>query len=64
MIDWDKAKEIAALLEVLKEDSRRETLMVLLKAEGFRLTKTVPSVQLYDLNKLSEFIRLYSKRIE
>lgn len=64
MIDWDKAKEIAMLLEVVKEDSRRETLMVLLKAEGYRLPRAVPSSQLHDLNKLAEFIRLNSKRIE
>jgi len=64
VIDWDKAKEIAALLEVIKDDCRRDVLMVLLKAEGFRLTKTVPSAQLHDLNKLAEFIRLNSKRIE
>jgi len=64
VIDWDKAKEIAMLLEVVKEDSRRETLMVLLKAEGYRLPRAVSSSQLHDLNKLAEFIRLNSKRIE
>jgi hypothetical protein len=64
MIDWDKAKEIVMLLEVVKEDSRRESLMMLLKAEGYRLPRAVPSSQLHDLNKLTEFIRLNSKRIE
>jgi len=64
VIDWDKAQEIAMLLEVVKEDSRRESLMMLLKAEGYRLPRAVPSVQLHDLNKLAEFIRLNSKRIE
>ena len=64
MIDWDKAKEIVMLLEVVKEDSRRESLMMLLKAEGYRLPRAVPSSQLHDLNKLAEFIRLNSKRIE
>jgi hypothetical protein len=63
MIDWDKAKEIATLLEVVKEDSRRESLMMLLRAEGYRLPRAVPSSQLHDLNKLAEFIRINSKKV-
>ena len=63
MIDWEKAKEIATLLEVVKEDSRRESLMVLLKSEGYRLPRAVPTSQLYDLNKLAEFIRIYSQKV-
>ena len=62
MIDWEKAKEIAGLLEVVTESSRRESLMVLLKAEGYRLPRAVPSSQLHDLNKLAGFIRLHSRR--
>ena len=62
MIDWDKAKEIATLLEVVTESSRRESLMILLKAEGYRLPRAVPSSQLHDVNKLAEFIRLNSRR--
>lgn len=64
MIDWEKAQEIVHLLEVVKEDSRRESLMVLLKAEGYRLPRAVPTDQLLDLHKLAEFIRLNTKRIE
>jgi len=62
VIDWDKAKEIATLLEVVTESSRRESLMILLKAEGYRLPRAVPSSQLHDVNKLAEFIRLNSRR--
>jgi len=64
VIDWDKAKEIATLLEVVTESSRRESLMVLLKAEGYRLPRAVPSSQLHDLNKLAEFMRLYAVEIK
>ncbi len=64
MIDWEKAQEIARLMEVVKEDSRRDTLVVVLKAEGYRLPKAVPSSQLYDLHKLAEFMRLYAVEIK
>lgn len=64
MIDWEAAKQLASLMEVVKEDCRRDALAVVLKSEGFRLTKTVPSDRLRDLNKLAEFVRLYSKRLE
>jgi hypothetical protein len=62
VIDWDKAKEIAMLLEVVTESSRRESLMILLRAEGYRLPRAVPSSHLHDVNKLAEFIRLNSRR--
>lgn len=48
-------------MEVVKEDSRRDTLRVLLKAEGFTLPRAVPADTLHDLHKLAEFIRLHSK---
>jgi hypothetical protein len=64
MIDWEKAQEIVRLLEVVKEDSRRESLMVLLKAEGHRLPRAVPTDLLLDLHKLAEYIRLNTQRIE
>ena len=64
MIDWEKAQEIARLLEVVTPEARRDALVVVLKAEGFRLTKAVPSERLFDLYKLAEFIRLYSVEIK
>lgn len=64
MINWDKSQDIVRLLEVIKEDSRRDTLRVLLKSEGFYLTKAVPSECLFNLCKLSEFIRLYTVEIK
>jgi len=64
VISWDKAQEIVRLLEVVKEDSRRESLMVLLKVEGYRLPRAVPSAQLFDLYKLTEFIRVYAVEIK
>ena len=64
MISWEKAQDIAKLLEVVKEDSRRESLMMLLKAEGYRLPRAVPSSQLFDLHKLTEFIRVYATEIK
>ena len=63
-MDWEKAKELARLLEVVTPEARRGALSVLLKAEGFRLTKTVPSSQLFDLYKLAEFIRVYAVEIK
>jgi hypothetical protein len=63
-MDWEKAQEMARLLEVVTPESRRGALVVLLKAEGFRLTKTVPSSQLFDLYKLAEFIRVYAVEIK
>jgi hypothetical protein len=63
-MDWEKAQEMARLLEVVTPESRRGALVVLLKAEGFRLTKTVPSSQLFDLYKLAEFIRVYAVGIK
>lgn len=64
MVDWDKAQELVRLLEVVTPEARRDALMMVLKSEGFRLPRAVPSDQLFDLNKLSEFIRLNAKRIE
>jgi hypothetical protein len=63
-MDWEKAQEIAKLLEVVTPEARRGALSVLLKAEGVRLTKTVPSSQLFDLYKLAEFIRVYAVEIK
>jgi len=63
-MDWEKAQEIAKLLEVVTPEARRGALSVLLKAEGIRLTKTVPSSQLFDLYKLAEFIRVYAVEIK
>jgi len=63
-MDWEKAQEMARLLEVVTPEARRGVLAVLLKAEGYRLPRAVPSSQLYDLHKLAEFVRLNSKRIE
>ena len=63
-MDWEKAKELARLLEVVTPEARRGALVVLLKAEGYRLPKAVPSSQLYDLHKLAEFIRLYAVEIK
>lgn len=62
VIEWDKAQEIAALLAVVKENCRRDVLQVLLKGEGFHLTRTVPADQLMDAHKLAEFLRVYSRR--
>ena len=64
MINWEKAQEIARLMEVVTPEARRDALVVVLKSEGFRLTKAVPSSQLFDLYKLAEFIRLYSVEIK
>ena len=64
MIDWGKAQEMARLLEVVTPEARRGALAVLLKAEGYRLPRAVPSAQLFDLYKLAEFIRLYSVEIK
>lgn len=64
MIDWDKAQELVRLLEVVTPEARRDALMIVLKSEGLRLPRAVPSDQLFDLNKLAEFIRLNAKRIE
>lgn len=61
VISWEKAQEITKLLEVVKEDCRRESLAMLLKVEGFMLLRTVPTDTLYDLHKLAEFIRLHSR---
>jgi hypothetical protein len=64
VIDWDKAQAISILMEVVTQEARRETLRALLKSEGFRLTRTVPSNCLFDKHKLAEFIRLNTKRSE
>lgn len=61
-MEWEKAQEIAKLLEVVTPEARRGALAVLLKAEGYRLPRAVPSSQLNDVNKLAEFIRLHSRR--
>jgi len=61
VISWEKALEITKLLEVVKEDCRRESLAMLLKAEGFQLPRAVPTDTLHDLHKLAEFIRLHSR---
>jgi hypothetical protein len=52
------------LLEVVTPEARRDALSVLLKAEGYRLPRAVPSSQLYDLHKLAEFMRLYAVEIK
>ena len=64
MLAWDKAQQISALMEVVTQESRRDTLRVLLKAEGVHLTRAVPTATLCDAHALAEFIRLNSKQIE
>jgi hypothetical protein len=63
-MDWEKAKELVRLLEVVTPESRRGALSALLKAEGYRLPRAVPSSQLFDLYKLAEFIRVYAVEIK
>jgi len=55
---------MARLLEVVTPEARRGVLAVLLKAEGYRLPRAVPSAQLFDLHKLTEFIRVYAVEIK
>jgi hypothetical protein len=64
VISWEKAQEMARLLEVVTPEARRGVLAVLLKAEGYRLPRAVPSSQLFDLHKLTEFIRVYATEIK
>ena len=64
MIDWDKAREIVCVMEVVTLEARRDTLRALLKAEGYRLPRAVPTDVLLDLHKLAEYIRFNTKRIE
>lgn len=63
-MNWDKAQELVRLLEVVTPEARRGVLAVLLKAEGYRLPRAVPSSQLFDLYKLVKFIRLYAVKIK
>jgi len=63
-MDWERAQGLARLLEVVTPEARRGVLAVLLKSEGFRLTKTVPSDRLLELYKLAEFIRFYAVEIK
>ena len=64
MIDWDTAQEIASVLSAVTPEARRDTLRVLLKAEGYCLTRAVPTDQMLDFYTLAEYLRLNSKRIE
>ena len=64
MIDWDKAQEISHVMSVVTPEARRDTLRVLLKAEGFRLLRAVPTDQMSDFYTLAEYLRLNTKRIE
>lgn len=55
---------LAVVLSAVTLEACRDTLKVLLKAEGFRLLRAVPTDQLMDLHTLAEFVRLNFQKIE
>jgi hypothetical protein len=63
VISWEKAQEIANLMDVVKDECRRDALSVSLQFEGFKLIKVIPSSQLFDPSRLAAFVRLNTRKI-
>ena len=64
MIVWHQAHRAAQLVSSVKPNAREDTLSMVLRDMGYRLTQPVPVESLYDLTKLAVWVRLHARALK
>jgi cell wall assembly regulator SMI1 len=64
MIVWHQAHRAAQLVAAVKPGAREDTIGMVLKDMGYRLTQPVPRESLYDLTKLAVHVRLHARAMK
>ena len=64
MIVWHQAHRAAQLVSSVKPNAREDTLSMVLRDMGYRLTQPVPAESLYDLTKLAVWVRLHARALK
>ena len=64
MIVWHQAHRAAQLVSSVKPNAREDTICMVLKDMGYRLTQPVPPEALYDLTKLAVWVRLHARAMK
>lgn len=64
MIVWQQAQRAAQLVSSVKPGAREDTLSMVLRGMGYRLTQPVPVESLYDLTKLAVWVRLHARAMK
>lgn len=64
MIVWSQAHRAAQLVSGVKPGAREDTVAVVLRDMGYRLTQPVPAESLYDLQKLAVWVRLHARALK
>ena len=64
VIVWHQAHRAAQLVSSVKPGAREDTVAVVLKDMGYRLTQPVPPECLYDLTKLAVHVRLHARAMK
>ena len=64
MIVWHQAHRAAQLVAAAKPGAREDTIGMVLRDMGYRLTQPVPPESLYDLTKLAVWVRLHARAMK
>lgn len=64
MIVWQQAQRAAQLVAAVKPGAREDTIGMVLRDMGYRLTQPVPRESLYDLTKLAVWVRLHARALK
>ena len=64
MIVWHQAHRAAHLVAAVNPSAREDTIGMVLKNMGYRLTQPVPAEALYDLTKLAVWVRLHARALK
>jgi hypothetical protein len=64
VIVWHQAHRAAQLVSSVKPNAREDTICMVLKDMGYRLTQPVPPEALYDLTKLAVWVRLHARAMK
>jgi hypothetical protein len=60
VIVWSQAHRAAQLVSSVKPGAREDTICMVLRTMGYKLTQPVPPECLYDLQKLAVHVRLHA----
>jgi hypothetical protein len=64
VIVWHQAHRAAQLVAAVKPGAREDTIGMVLRDMGYRLTQPVPAESLYDLTKLAVHVRLHARAMK
>jgi hypothetical protein len=64
VIVWHQAHRAAQLVSSVKPNAREDTIGMVLRDMGYRLTQPVPAESLYDLIKLAAWVRLHARAMK